>query len=137
MHRLVVVSKDPRVLRLAQRYGREVFGADDLADALQIVQTVNPDMILCDHQTNPSYIRKFFKTADKNVADIPVVVVGSDDVDSGLSAELSQAGVHGYLRGSRDYDQMERIIDGIESKSGMAGWNSGEGQIQSGLGREE
>ncbi|MHC4326758.1 MAG: sigma-54 interaction domain-containing protein [Planctomycetota bacterium] len=137
MHRLVVVSKDPRVLRLAQRYGREVFGADDLADALQIVQTVNPDLILCDHQTNPSNIRKFLKTADKNVTSVPFVVVDSDDDDGGLSAELSQAGVHGYLRGSQDYDQMERIIDGIESKSGMAGWNSGEGQIQSGLGCEE
>lgn len=134
LHRLVVVSKDSRVLRLAQRYGREVFGADDLADALQIVRTVNPDLILCDHQTNPSHIREFLEGADKNVTDVPVVVVGSNDDDGGgLSAELSQAGVHGYLRSSQDYDQMERIIDGIGSKSGMTVCNSPEGQIQSGL----
>jgi len=137
LHRLVVVSKDPRVLRLAQRYGREVFGADDLADALDIVQVVNPDLILCDHRLDPSHIREFLKGADKNVTDVPVVVVGSDDSDSGLSVELSQVGVHGYLRGTQDYDQMERIIDGIESKSRMADLNSGEEKMQPELGCEE
>jgi len=61
LRRIVAVSKDPEVQQLAQEYGQKVFGADDLADALDIVQDVNPDLILFDHRFGTDHIREFIR----------------------------------------------------------------------------
>ncbi|MGD8500025.1 MAG: sigma-54-dependent Fis family transcriptional regulator, partial [Phycisphaerales bacterium] len=114
--RIVAVSKDPEVQRLAQQYGQEVFGADDLADALDVVQTVEANLILFDHRLGLSHIREFLNRADKNSVNVPLVVVGDDDSDTGLSAEFIRMGVCGYLQGRQDYSRLERIIDRIQNK---------------------
>ncbi len=121
LSRFVVVSKDPDFQQLAQRYGQEVFGADDLADALGTVQTVNPDLVLFDDRFSPDHIGDFLNKADKRITGVPFVVVGSGGGDCELSAEYLQAGAFGYLQTSKDYRQMERIIDRMENTSEVAG----------------
>jgi DNA-binding NtrC family response regulator len=117
LRRIVVVSKDPEVQQLAQEYGREVFGADNLDDALDIVQTVNPDLMLFDHRFGPRHIHEFRDKADKNSIDVPIVVVGGDDNNIDLSTEFIQTGAYDYLKSSQDYAQLERIINRIKIKS--------------------
>ncbi len=115
LFRIVAVSKDSEIQRLAQQYGREVFGADDLTDALDIVKTVSPNLILFDHRFNPSHIREFLNKADKNIIDVPVVVVGCDDSDAGLSNEFMRVGAYDYLQGKQDYNRLEQIICRIKN----------------------
>jgi DNA-binding NtrC family response regulator len=102
LRRIVAVSKDPEVQQLAQEYGQEVFGADDLADALDIVQTANPDLILFDHRFGTGLFREFILRSsaaakndtlqgdrfaasaapdrvDEYSTNIPIVVVACDD----------------------------------------------------------
>ena len=117
LRRIVVVSKDPEVQQLAQEYGREVFGADNLDDALDIVQTVNPDLMLFDHRFGPRHIHEFRDKADKNSIDVPIVVVGGDDNNIDLSTEFIQTGVYDYLKSRQDYAQLEQIINRINIKS--------------------
>jgi DNA-binding NtrC family response regulator len=117
LRRIVVVSKDPEVQQLAQEYGREVFGADNLDDALDIVQTVNPDLMLFDHRFGPLQINEFRDKTDKNSIDVPIVVVGGDDNNIDLSTEFIQTGAYDYLKSSQDYAQLERIINRIKIKS--------------------
>jgi len=117
LRRIVVVSKDPEVQQLAQEYAREVFGADNLADALDIVQTVNPDLILFDHRFGPPHIREFRDKADKNSIDVPIVVIGDDDNSTGLSTEFIKSGAYDYLMGRQDYAQLEQIINRIKINS--------------------
>ena len=117
LRRIVAVGKDPEVQRLAQQCGQEVFGADDLTDALDIVQTINPNLILFDHRFSPSHIRNFLNGADKNLVDVPIVVVGSDDADTKSSAEFIRMGAHDYLQGRRDYDRLEQIINRVRNIS--------------------
>jgi len=125
LDRIVAVSKDPGVQQLAQHYGREVFGADDPADALDIVQAVNPNLILLDHRFELNQIREYFRRADNNSEQVPVVVVGSDNGDTEMPAKFMQMGAYGYLQGKQDHTQMERLIGRIknayESKCSAAG----------------
>ena len=114
LRRIVAVSKDSEIQRLAQQYGREVFGADDLTDALDIVKTVSPNLILFDHRFNPGHIREFLKKADNNLSDVPVVAIGGDDSDTGLSDEFIRMGAYDYLQGKQDYNRLERIICSIK-----------------------
>ena len=108
--RIVAVSRDPEVQQLAQQYSREVFGADDLNDALDIVKTVNPNLILFGHRFNPSHIREFLNTADKYLVDVPVVAIGGDNSDTELSNEFIRMGAYDYLQGRQDYNRLEQII---------------------------
>jgi len=116
LRRIVVVSKDPEVQQLAQEYGQEVFGADNLADALDIAKTVNPDLMLFDHRFGPRYIHEFRDKADKNSIDVPIVVVVGDDNNTDLSTEFIQTGAYDYLKSKQDYAQLEKIINGIKNK---------------------
>jgi len=113
--RIVTVSKDPEVQQLAQRYSREVFGADDLTDALDIVKRVNPNLILFDNRFNASHICEFFNKTDKKMVDVPVVAVGGNDSDTDLSNEFIRMGAYDYLQGRQDYGRLEQIISRINN----------------------
>jgi DNA-binding NtrC family response regulator len=117
LHRIVAVSKEPEVQQLAREYGREVFAADDLTDALDIVRTVNPDLILFDHQFNPEHIREFLNRTDKNSTNIPIVVVGGDKGNNDLSTKFMRMGACDYLKGKEDYARLEQIIIKLRNKS--------------------
>ncbi len=129
LSRIVALSKDPEVQKLAQKYGQEVFGADDLADAVEVIQTVNPDLILFDQWFGINNVREFIvrssaidkneflKRTDKHSTDIPIVVVGCGDDNNDLSTEFIQIGAYDYLKTRQDYAQLERIINRIKSKS--------------------
>jgi DNA-binding NtrC family response regulator len=114
LRRIVAVSRDPGVQQLAQKYSREVFGADDLRDALDIVKTVNPNLILFDHRFDPSHVCEFLKKADKNSVNVPVVVIGSDDSDTELSEQFERMGAYDYLQGKQDYNRLEQIISRVK-----------------------
>jgi DNA-binding NtrC family response regulator len=130
LRRIVAVSRDPEVQQLAQKYSLEVFGADDLTDALDIVKTVSPNLILFDHRFKPSYIFEFLKKADKNSAGVPVVVIGDDNSDIELSEQFKQMGAYDYLQSKRDFNRLEQIISRIENNLNTTDWDS-QGQRQS------
>jgi len=130
LRRIVALSRDPEVQQLAQEYGQEVFGADDLADALDILQKVKPDLILFDHRFGTGHIREFLDRADKYSTNVPIVVVGGDDdnIDPATlgseqnpplagSTEFMQAGAYDYLKGRQDYPGFEQIISRIKNES--------------------
>jgi len=136
LRRIVVVSKEAEVQQLAQQVGQEVFVADDLAETLDIVKTVNPDLILFDHRFSPTHIREFLNTADENSVNIPVVIVGSDENGgtplrgpqdalrrnpAGSSIEFIQMGAYDYLRGSQDYGRLEQIVSQIKKSKVVSG----------------
>jgi len=116
LRRIVAVSKEADVQQLARRVGQEIFVADDLAEALDIVETVNPDLILFDIRFSPNHIREFLNTAYKNSIDVPVVVVGGDGNDTESFAQFVRMGAYDYLQGSRDYDRLEQIVNRIKNQ---------------------
>ncbi|MEE9371198.1 MAG: sigma 54-interacting transcriptional regulator, partial [Sedimentisphaerales bacterium] len=116
MRRILAVGKEADVQQLARRVGQEIFVADDLAEALDIVETVNPNLILFDHRFSPSHIREFLNMTCKNSIDVPVVAVGSDGNDTESLAEFVRMGAYDYLQGKRDYDRLEQIVNRIKNE---------------------
>jgi len=53
----LVGSKDADVHALARQVGQQVLIADDLFEALDIIQTKSPDLILFDHNFTPGYTK--------------------------------------------------------------------------------
>lgn len=117
LRRIVAVSKNPEVQQLAQKYSQEVFGADDLTDALDVVQTKKPDLILFDHLFKPEHISDYISRADNNSTNIPIVVIGNNDSSTALDKKYVQVGAYDYLKGKQDYNRLEQIISNIKDKS--------------------
>jgi DNA-binding NtrC family response regulator len=116
LRRIVGVSKKAEVRQLAQQFSQEIFAADDLAEALDITLTVNPDLIIFDNSFHPVDIHDFLTTADKNSVNVPVVVVGDDDINTDMSAEFIRMGAVDYLQTSKDYNRLQQIISRIKNK---------------------
>jgi len=116
--RILVVGKEPAVQQLARQVGQEVFAADSLVEAIELVETIKPDLILFDHRFGPNHIRELLDAADKNLNNIPAVVVGDDANGSDNSAEFIRMGACEYLRGRGDYSRLEQIVSRIKNKSG-------------------
>jgi DNA-binding NtrC family response regulator len=112
LRRIVTVSKSPEIQQLARQVTQEVFVADDLEDALDIIETVNPDLIILEH---PAHIPEFLSGLHRNSINAPVVVVGNDEDDADLSAQFIQMGVYDYLRGRKDYSRLKQIVRRIEN----------------------
>ncbi len=115
--RIVVVSKQAEIQQLAQQVSQQSFVADDLAEALDILETANPDLTIFDSTYSPNHIREFLHTADKNSVTTPVVVIGNGDNCAGTSAEFIQMGACDYLQGKQDYNRLEQIAGQINNKS--------------------
>jgi DNA-binding NtrC family response regulator len=101
---------------LAQQAAQEVFAADDLEEALEIIEAVNPDLILLDCWLHPADTREFLNSASGDLASIPFVVVGSDSDDCEAVTEFANAGVYDYVGERGSYSQLEQIVRRIESK---------------------
>jgi DNA-binding NtrC family response regulator len=125
LERIVTVSRDPEIQRLAQRCGREVFGADDPTEALNIVETANPNLILFDHRFGPDHMRKFLDTADKYLGDVPVIAIGGDGSDTGLSDEFIKMGAYDCLQTRHDFTRLEQIINAIKSNARISDVRAG------------
>ncbi len=57
LSRILAVGKEPELHQLAQQVGQEIFAADSPADALNLIETINPDLILFDHRFGPEHIQ--------------------------------------------------------------------------------
>ncbi len=118
LRRIVVVSKEAQVRQLAQQVGQEIFVADDPAEALDIVETVGPNLILFDHRFSPAHIHEFHDAAYKNSIDVPpIVAVGNDENDIDLSVEFKRTGAYDYLHGSQDYSRLEQIVSRVKNEA--------------------
>lgn len=116
LRRIVVVSGQDQVQKLAHQVAQEVFVADDLAEALDITETVGPDLLIFDNRFSPDHIRQFLDTTDKNRISVPVIVIGDDSNNPELSEEFLRMGACGYICGEQDYSRLQEIVSRITDK---------------------
>jgi len=80
VRRIVVVSKKPYVHAVAQELAHEVFGADDLSEAGEIIATVCPGLVLFEGAFAPSHLRDCIgNTPSDTQSSVRAVVIPSTD----------------------------------------------------------
>jgi DNA-binding NtrC family response regulator len=107
LRRIVAVSKEPEIQQLARQVGQEIFVADDPAEALDITETTNPDLIIFDHRFTPAHIREFLNKT--SLTNLRIVVAGKAENDTVPPEEFIKIGAYDYLRGKHDYPRLEQI----------------------------
>jgi len=115
LRNVVTVGKETKVYQLAQQVSRKVFAADDLDEALEITQRINPELILFDHRFTPNCIQKFLGITDKNI-NAHIVVVGSDENNLYSPTQFIEMGAHHYLHGTQYQHKLAEIANKIKDK---------------------
>ena len=115
LHRIVVVSRESHVQQLARQIGQEVFVADDPAEALDVIETIHPDLILFDDCFGPAQIREVIDTADNNSMNTPLIVIGHNAGNTKLSTEFLQKGVYDCIQTKADYGRLVEIAHQIRN----------------------
>ncbi len=75
IRRIVVVSKRPQIHAVAQELAHEVFAADDLSEAKEIVATVSPGLVVFEGGFPPAHVRACLGDASTDVRRSPMAVV--------------------------------------------------------------
>lgn len=93
LRRIVVVSKKSQIHAVAQELANEVFAADDLAEAAEIVATVSPDVVVFEGGFAPSHLRACLTRTLQDPQSSPMaVVIPAPDCPFG-DDEYKQAGL--------------------------------------------
>ena len=109
LRRIVVISNQPQIHATAQEIAREVFAAEDLAEAADIVNTVTPDLVIFDETFAPDGIRAFLQQTDNDPTRRTVSVAAVTEHTPFSNSEYETAGVSYCLRGETEYRRLHEI----------------------------
>ncbi len=109
LRRIVIIGNKAPVRDIAQDIAHEVFAADDLAEAADIVTTVTPDMTIFDDTFAPDRIREFLQTTDNDPSRRPVSVAAVAQDTPFPNPEYEDAGVSYCLRGPAEHARLHEI----------------------------
>jgi DNA-binding NtrC family response regulator len=115
--RVVVVSRQAETREVVQQVGQKVFVADDVEEALDITDTVRPDLTVFDDSFGPNHIREFLNTTDKKSKRVPVVVLANNKADGSQSAKFREVGAYDYLHQRQAEDRLRQIASRIAARS--------------------
>ncbi len=109
LRRIAVVSRSSHIHALAQEIAKEVFVADDLTEARDIVETVTPDLTVFDGAVSPSDIRNFLEQSKAHVSPYPVTVVAALESTGFSDLDYRRAGVSHILEGKANLGRLRDI----------------------------
>jgi DNA-binding NtrC family response regulator len=122
LRRVVVISKQSELRQLAQKISQQVLVADDTIEAVDIVATVTPDLILMDSFLQPADIRTILDASHNNFH-VAIVVVGNNGAQPAWLAQFSQNNNIDYLSDHNNHEHLQRILNKIQSQTTISRTN--------------
>lgn len=113
VEKILVVGRHPKAHTLARPFTRKLFAADDAGDIWQLIDSVEPNLILFDADIPHDDIYETLLALKERGLGMPVVFVCANH-DHQTADELVNAGAYNYLLGYDDTARMGQIIDHVE-----------------------
>lgn len=117
LDKILVVGKDTETHKLIRPFTRQLFAADDMDDVWQLVDSVQPHLILLDTQTPHEHICSFLRAVEEKSIDTPVVIVDHAE-DSPHAEMILGLGAFDYIKGKTDHARLTQVIDRIAKRDG-------------------
>jgi len=114
LDKVVVISKEAQVQQLARHVARQVYAADNLAEALDLTEANNPQLALFDQHLGQDCLREFLKKTDNN-SRLNVVVIGPDKTQHTEPFEQTQ--VADYISRTDNQNRLKEIAAGIKDRN--------------------
>ena len=118
LYRIIVISKRSKLTKIAQEYSDQILTADNLIEALDIIENTESELILLDAHLGISNILEFLNTLYNynNAVGVPKIVVGDNSFKDNAVEELKKTSLTYYLNGEQDCWRLEKIITEIKNK---------------------
>ena len=116
LDKILVVGKDTETHELARHFTKQLFAADDMNDVWQLVDSVEPHLILLDTWTPHEHICSFLRGIEEKSIDTPVVVVDHEE-DSPNAEMILGLGAFDYIKGKTDHPRLTEVIDRIKKRT--------------------
>ncbi len=116
LRRIAVISKNVQLHELAQEIAHEVFMADDLTEARDIVETVTPELVVFDGNVSPSDIYALREQIPWHTNDSLVTAVVTNETHVFAKRDYERAGVTHLLMGEDQYPRLSEIAIQIRDR---------------------
>lgn len=121
VRRIVVVSKNPQLHAVAHELAREVFAADDLSEAEEIVSAVSPNLVVFEGAFPPAHLRACIKNASSDAQPAPLAAIIPPGDNPFADGEYRQAGILVCPAAGEDDARLRDIVTAmIESTQNQA-----------------
>lgn len=110
LNRIVVASREARIQQLASQLCQELFHADSLEEALDITQTVEPELVIFDQQFDCTEIQAFIDTNGAKALKVPAVAVSIDSLTKSQCQSLLATGIYDLINGSSQFNRLGQIV---------------------------
>ena len=115
LNSVITVGKETEIQQLARQVGKEIFAADDLAEASDLIKRLDPDLVLFDHRLGPDSVQQLLKTVGNN-SDVRIVVVGDDENNIYPPAQFIEMGSRHYLQNKKEHNSLKEIAHQIKNE---------------------
>lgn len=112
VEKILVVGRHPKAHTLARPFTKKLYAADDAGDIWQLIESVEPNLILFDADISGDDVYDTLLTLRDKSLNVPVIFV-CDDRDR--AQQILQAGAFGFLSGYDDVARMGQAVDRIEN----------------------
>jgi len=109
----IALSRQSQIYQLAREISRQVFAADSIEEALEIIESCDPELILFDHAFTADFDRFIART--RKISDAPVVLV-TDKKQENPAACLEDSRVFDWLNGQNDRGRLTKIAERIKQR---------------------
>ena len=127
VRRIVVVSNKTQIREIAQEVAHEVFVADDLVEALDIVNTVTPDITVFDESVTPHRIGEFLSKTDGPASASHRAVVAATGPVPFSERDYKNAGVSHCLLEQEDFGHLHDIAAQTKERAPARGADTADG----------
>ncbi|MCF7956038.1 MAG: sigma-54 dependent transcriptional regulator [Phycisphaerae bacterium] len=117
LDRIIVVGNQQKTHKMVRPFTSNLFSADNLEDTLEVINTVEPDMIVIDECVFGESTAAFIKSVNSKFAKLAVIAVLKDE-DDAKAESLISFGAFDCINGESDVSRLGRIIDKVKYSSG-------------------
>ena len=114
--KILVVGKHPEAQQLVRPFAEQLYAADDVEDAIQQIQTLEPDLVVFDAAVDNLSIARCLTLLRQNRLEVPAVVVRSEECKE-HEQMLRQIGVLDIVFGYQDASRLGLIIDRLSGQT--------------------
>lgn len=116
LEKALTVSKDRELQQLTSKIANKTFMADDTKEALEIIRSSQPELVLLDFCSSPIHTKEFLEKTKEVPINIPkVVITDRKKGDLELPDELLQTARKCLLEDKNDLAGLQYIVNQVES----------------------
>ena len=120
LDKILVVGRQPKTQQLARPFTRKLYAADEVGDIWELIEAVDPNLILFDTDIPKHQIREAISTLQEKTIKLPILIMGKIE-DQTLKEEVQNYEVADCIENPDDAGALGQAIDRLRQTGSDSG----------------